>query len=128
MSEYREHRAVCQYLRVKYPKVIFLSDGSGVRVTPGVAKQIAVLKSSKGIPDLIILEPRGGYNGLCIEMKAKDKTVYRKDGSLRSDKHIEQQWEVLRGLQMKGYYSTFAIGQDEAMAIIDEYMRLQVIT
>lgn len=121
MSEYNEHRAVCQYLKLQYPKVIFLSDGSGVRVTPGIANQIKNLKSGRGIPDLIILEPRGGYHGLCIEMKAKDSTVFKKDGSLRKDKHLEEQWEVLKRLLNKGYYATFAIGRDDAMAIIDDY-------
>jgi len=126
MSEYREHRAVCQYLKVRYPNTIFLSDASGVRVSMGVARQIKPLKSSRGIPDIIILEPRGGFHGLLIEIKATGVKVFKKNGEIYSDDHIKEQWEVLKRLQMKGYKAVFACGQDEAMSVVDKYMSLSI--
>lgn len=124
MNEHNEHRAVCQYIRVRYPSVLFTSDGSGVRLPIGLAAKIKTLKSDRGMPDIMVFEARGKYHGLFIEMKATGVTVFKKDGSIRSDRHLQEQWEILKKLQLRGYYAVFAVGQDEAMEIIDRYLNL----
>ena len=124
MSEYNEHRAVCQFIRYKYPDVIFTSDGSGVyNQSIGASVKLKMLKSSTGIPDIIILEARGVYHGLMIEMKSTGTAVFKKDGTIRANKHLQEQNDMLRRLSWKGYKAEFAIGLDEAIVLIDEYMK-----
>ena len=70
MSEMSEHRALCKYIKYQYPKVVFLSDGSGVfKSNPVTQAMWKGLKSSRGIPDLIILEPVKGFHGMVLEVK-----------------------------------------------------------
>ena len=61
--------AVCNYLRAQYPKVLFNSDLSGIKLTMGQAVKAKKLRSSKGFPDLVIYEPRGNYHALFLELK-----------------------------------------------------------
>jgi len=120
MTEATIQLQVCQWLRLQYPDVIFTSESSGIRLTIGQAKKAKQLRSGNGLPDLIILEPRGGFNGLCIELK-KD-SPYKKDGSLKTDEHLKEQDETLTRLSKKGYYAEFATGFEEAKDIITDYM------
>ena len=116
------HIAVCDYLRMQYPKAIFTSDMSGLRVNMGLAIQMKRQRSSNAIPDLLILEPRGGYSALLLELKRKDERVWLKDNSLTSNPNISEQAAMLEELNKRGYYATFACGFDEAKAIIDNYL------
>ena len=88
----------------------------------GLAKKYSALKSGRGIPDLFIAEPRGGYGGIFIEIKREGEVIFNKDGSLRKDEHLHEQAKVLDKLMHKGYASYFAIGVRMATDIIDEYM------
>ena len=126
MTEEQHHSIVNQYLRVKYPDVIFLTDASGVRMTPGLAKKFSLLKSGKGIPDIIILEPRGGYHGLMIELKKLGVTIILKDGTFTKNKHIREQAAILDRLKHKGYMAVFAVGSNSAIEIIDEYLSYEL--
>ena len=66
----------------------------------------------------MIFEPKGDYNGMFIELKRKGEMVFRKDGSVRSDVHLQEQWEMLQRLRTRGYYACFAIGFDQAVTQI----------
>ena len=111
---------VCQFIKAQYPDVIFTSESSGVRLTIGQAKKAKGLRSGNNLPDLIILEPRGLYHGLCIELK-KD-SPYRKDGSLKQDEHIYAQNAMLGRLILKGYMACFGVGLEATLNIIKMYM------
>jgi hypothetical protein len=119
---------VCNYLRMVYPDVDFLSDASGLRLPIGLASKFSKLKSRRGIPDLIILEPRGGFCGLLLELKrANDDSVFsKKDGKLLNNKHVREQAKMLDDLMHKGSASYFAIGYDMARQIIDKYMEKEL--
>ena len=126
MSEYSEHKAVCDYIKLQYPKVIFTSDLSGVWLPKGLAKKCKPLKSSRGIPDIIIFEARGGYHGLLIEMKRTGQGIYLKGtGKLKKNKHLQEQAILHWRLKKEGYYCDFAVGFDAAIEIIDWYMKLK---
>lgn len=122
------HAAICQYIKLIYPDVIFTSDASGLRLNMGLRSRFARLKSEKGIPDLLIFEPRGGYYGLFLEIKrADDETVFSKrDGSLLNGKHVREQAAILDRLKHKGYATYFAIGSVMGIDIIDKYMKEEV--
>lgn len=120
------HINVCAYIRLKYPEVIFLSDGSGLKLPKGLAVKYSKMKSSRGIPDLIILEPVDRYAGLILELKKEGTRVYLKDGYVSNNKHIQEQEDVLNRLRAKGYCALFAIGYDECVKIIDMYLSSKI--
>ena len=123
-SEEILHEEVARYIRFLYPKVIFNSDMSGVKLTMFQAKKAAKLRSSRAFPDLIVYEPVDNYKGLFIELKADGVKVFKKDGSLVANKHIKEQAEMIEKLREKGYAAYFACGIDEAVKIIDDYLKI----
>ena len=120
-SEEQAQIAICTYLKYKHPEVIFTSEASGVRVTMNTAKRLKQMRSGSKLPDLIILEPRGNYHGLCIELKREDVQIVRKNGNY-SSKHIKEQAAVLERLRNKGYAAAFAKGAEEGILLIDKYL------
>ncbi len=67
---------VCvSWFRAQYPShalMLFAVPNGGARSRT----EAAIMKAegvTAGVSDLILLEPRGGYGALCIEMKTKDK-------------------------------------------------------
>lgn len=122
MSEYTEHKAVANYIKMQYPNVVFTSDSSGIRLSIGNAKKMLSLKSNNKIPDLIILHPNQEYNGLIIEIKAKDKSPYLKNGELSKSTHVQAQNKTLEMLTELKYKAVFGIGFAHCKSIIDTYM------
>ena len=114
---------VADYLRLRYPDVLFHSDfGSGIKLTQGQAmKQKRQNGGRRGWPDLFIAESKNGLHGLMIELKKAGTRLKKKDGTWASS-HLEEQNEVLNKLQKKGYAAYFAVGFEEAKEIIDEYL------
>lgn len=120
------HRQVCAHIRMNYPGIIFVSDGSGNRLSKTQAIEAAFLRSSRGIPDLIVFVARGGYHGLVLELKADGvKVCLKPDCTLVSHKHVHEQAVVLEALRAAGYYAEFAIGYTPAEQIIDWYLKLE---
>lgn len=124
-KEERVHTAVCNYLRLQYPDVIFTSESAGIRLTIGQAAKVKKLRSEAALPDLWIAEPRGGYCGLFLELKRDQAEVYDKRGKLRQTPHIKAQNAMLIRLLEKGYYAAFGCGFDDAKKVIDSYMDLE---
>ena len=120
-TEEQTHIEICKYIRLKYPSVIFTSESSGIRVSIGQAKRLKAMRSCSGLPDLMILEPRKNYYGLFLEVKKEGTTIFKKDGDIRSDSHLQEQEEILFQLKQKGYLAEFVVGFDEAKSIIDYY-------
>lgn len=114
---------VADYLRLRYPDVLFHSDyGSGLKLTQGQAmKQKRQNGGRRGWPDMFLAEPENGLHGLFIELKKAGTRLKKKDGTWASS-HLEEQNEVLNQLQKKGYAAYFAIGFEEAKDIIDDYL------
>ena len=123
-SEEILHEEVARYIKFLYPKVIFNSDMSGVKLTMFQAKKAAKLRSSRAFPDLVVYEPIDNYKGLFIELKADGVKVFKKDGSIVANKHIKEQAEMIEKLREKGYAAYFACGFDEAIKIIDDYLKI----
>lgn len=134
-TETKLQTEVADYIRTKYPGVLFHSDfGSGIKLTKGQAmKQKRQNGGIRGWPDMFIAEPTprcidGGWKyewyGLFIELKKEGIRLKKKDGSWASD-HIAEQADVLDGLEFRGYKAVFAVGFEEAKKIIDDYLRLR---
>lgn len=116
-------KIICEYLKKVYPNVIYRVDfAAGMRMSIGQAMQMKRLQCTRAYPDIFIAEPRGGYAGLFIELKRDLRCVEKKDGSIKNDKHIIEQQEVLRKLNEKGYKAIFTFGYTNTIARINEYL------
>ena len=145
MTELELQAQVADYIRLKYPSVIFHSDfGSGIKLTMGQAiRQKRLNGGRRSWPDMFIAEPK--YTkaeckvmtdddvikeahfleqkyGLFIELKKAGTRIYRKDGRLVSDAHIREQFDMLEQLRQRGYMAEFACVFEEAKEIIYEYL------
>ena len=146
MTELELQMQVADYLRLQYPDVLFHSDfGSGIKLTMGQAiKQKRLQGGRRSWPDMFIAEPKNvkaeckvitdgdvieeahfleQKYGLFIELKKEGTRIFKKDGTLVSDAHICEQFDMLEQLRQRGYMAEFACGFDEAEKIIDEYLR-----
>lgn len=126
--EYQLQVQVCRYLMLQYKNVLFMSDTvAQVKLTiPQSMRNKAIQKPEFKCPDLIIFEPRNGYAGLFIELKAE--TPYKRNGELKSSEHLQGQDETMKKLKGKGYLCEFAWSFDIARKIIDEYLRQKTTT
>tara|TARA_R110000782_G_scaffold182008_1_gene272231 strand:+ start:100 stop:471 length:372 start_codon:yes stop_codon:yes gene_type:complete len=122
MTEEQIHIQICNYIKVKYPSVLFTSENSGLRVFWKQAKMLKAMRSCSGLPDIMIFEPRKQKAGMFLEVKKEGTKIYKRDGDLRKDKHLNEQEEILHRLKQKGYFAEFVVGFDEARSIIDWYM------
>jgi len=87
-KEQEIHIAICQYIRNKYPDVLFSSESGGIRVSIGLARKLKLMRSCDKLADLMIFEPRKQYKGLFLEIKKEDITIYKKGGGFTSNEHI----------------------------------------
>lgn len=133
MTELELQAQVADYIRLKYPSVIFHSDfGSGIKLTMGQAiRQKRLNGGRRSWPDMFIAETitvkkNDGtcevLSGLFVELKREGTRIFKKDGRLVSDAHIREQFDMLEQLRQRGYKAEFACGFDEAKKIIDEYL------
>ena len=110
---------VCNYLKTKYPYVPYHVDyGADARMSLSLAKERKNLagKWSRGHPDLTIYGPKG--KTIFIELKAT-KTVVKSD-------HTQRQKVYHRILRDLGYECDFACGYDQAIAMIDKYLKKDI--
>lgn len=120
------HRAFCQYVKTKYPTVIFTSESAGIRLTMGQAIKAKALRSSRGLPDFWLAQARGGYFGFFLELKRSRDEVLTKKGELKihgiSNKRILEQLDSIEALRDAGYYAAFGLGLKDAIKQLDYYM------
>lgn len=121
-TETNLHIRIAYYIRHNYPDVIFTSESSGIKLTIGQAVLQKKMRSGRALPDLMLFEPRRGYNGMFLEIKKDGVNIYKKNGEIKRDKHLQEQEEVLAKLTEKGYFAKFVVGYENAIALIDYYL------
>lgn len=123
-SEKVIHSMIADYINLQYPNVMFLSDASGMRLSIGLRNEVKRKRCEKyKILDLIILYPSlDGLHGLILEVKKVGAKLYKKDGITWFNEHVEAQAKSLAHLNEIGYLARFAIGFDEAINIINQYL------
>ena len=124
-SEKNLTKAITNYIKFKYTEAIFKVDlASDQKLTKQQAYRNSQLlgKWSRGHPDLVLYEARGGYHGLFIEIKTEKATPFKKNGELKKSEHLGRQEEFMRKLRGRGYYAVFGVGLNECKRVIDEYM------
>lgn len=120
--------ALSEYIMLQYPKVVFNSDSSGLRLNIGQASKIKKMRSTHKHLDMFFAEPKGTYHGLYLELKAPSKSPFLKNGNMSSDQHVQEQLAQIMIMRGKGYAAYFAVGLDQAKLIIDRYMANGIVT
>jgi hypothetical protein len=122
--EQRLQNQVSTYLKAQYPNVLFMVSPSGIKLTMGQAVSLKKNQNpSKGWPDLFIAQRGSGIcSGLFIELKPEGTVIYKKDGTLRKNGHIEEQQKVHEMLHARGYKACFSIGFENTKKLIDWYL------
>jgi len=95
---------------------LFTATVGGVRLSIGQATALKRQGYSKGVPDILIFEPRGKYHGLMIEMK-RQRIKGEPRGRVSPD---QERWK--EQLLARGYRSEVCEGFDEAKGVYDAYM------
>jgi hypothetical protein len=116
---------LCRWLRIKYPTAMFMAD---IAAGMNLGKKWNGIKSAwrtcKGMPDLYIFEPRGEFYGLFLELKADtpSSSPVKINGTLKGDKHIQEQFSVHIIMKNKGYLCLFVTGREHATDTIQWYL------
>ncbi len=121
-TETNLHIRIAYYIKHNYPDVIFTSESSGIKLTIGQAVTLKKMRSGRALPDLMLFEARRGYGGMFLEIKREGTAIYKRNGEIKRDKHLQEQEEVLSRLTDKGYFAKFVVGYDNAVALIDYYL------
>lgn len=114
-EEAQAQEYLIEYIKLQYPNVIFCAQIAGLNIGARLMQMAKRLGYWKGFPDLLIMEPKGVYHGLAIEMK--------KEGKYRLT--IEQE-STLSALSRKGYYAVVADGFEKAKMFVDNYLSLKI--
>lgn len=124
MLEHDLYALIADYINLRHPGTIYRFDlAADLKLSIGQARKHKRLQKYRGYPDLFLAEPKGKYSGLFIELKKEGVRIYKKDGTLVSDEHIREQYDMLHDLRRKGYAAEFTCGFDEAKKLIDDYMK-----
>ena len=109
-------RQCVAWFRIQYrshgPMLFAVPNGGGrSRVEAAIMKAEGV---TAGVADLILLEPRGGWGALCIEMKTRNKKSKQRDS--------QKEWQAAAEAAGNRYEvcRTF----EQFKAVIDDYMGL----
>lgn len=111
ISEEKVQIAVVNYLKMQYPKALFTATmGGQYQKHHSQRRRAKATGYLKGVSDLLIFEPKGGYCGLFIELK-RDKKCYPS----------AEQKLFLSNATQRGYYAVCAKGFEQCREIIDKY-------
>ena len=128
-SEHAEQCAVASYL--DFLGVLWFAVPSGELRHIAVASRLQKEGVKRGVPDILVLEPRAGYHGLLLEMKKSDLKPSRiplwGEGSdpmtWKASGLSEEQWEFLKRAHQRGYLVRVGYGALHAKEIVDGYLR-----
>ena len=116
MTEHDEQAAVCSWLDITYPDVLYWANPNGAWLAGNASKRAAQMNKLKaegllpGVSDLTVFEPRPPYSCLFLEMKT------------RSGRPTDNQLWFLRQVEARGAFGAVAYGFEEAKEIIEKYL------
>ena len=116
LSEDQEQEIVIQWKELmvnRFPQLKYLLHvPNGGSRHPAEAQKLRRMGVVRGVSDLFLPVARHGYHGIWIEMKRKH------GGRLSPD---QKDW--IEGMREEGYKAERADGADEAIAILEEYLK-----
>ena len=94
-------------------------------MTIGQAVKVKKIQAGPSFPDFFVCEPRGGFCGLFIEIKTGLDKVFTcgGKGAMRQTQQIQEQCQMLKQLEQRGYMAVFGCGYDRCKTIINRYLR-----
>jgi hypothetical protein len=112
VNEQRQQEAIVTYLQLQYKGVRFCASLGG-QYQQYQSQRAKAIRTGyvKGFPDLQITEARRNYHGLFIELKTKTGRI---------TPH-QKQW--IEDLNERGYLAKCCKGMEEAMDLIDWYLK-----
>lgn len=114
---------IAHYMQLKHKDIIYRFDLiADFPMKPYQAMRVHRIHPKRGYPDMFIAKPSGNYAGLFLELKAEGVSVFKKDGTLRKDDHLLEQFKFMKELIKVGYKANFAIGFDDAVKQIEGYL------
>lgn len=123
MEERKLYPLIAQYLQLHYPDVVYRFDlAADLKLTYSQAKRHKTIHPLRGYPDLFIAKPVYPYGGLFLELKKDGASVLKKDGTLKKDDHLQEQFNMLKRLIEAGYKANFAIGYEDTIKQIENYL------
>jgi hypothetical protein len=109
-TEASVQQLIVKYLKLSQPTALYCATAGGLHTSRSQAVRMKMTGYVKGVPDLLIFEPRKGYHGLMLEIKKDSKA-----------KASEYQKEWIEKLKARGYHAAVVHSLDEAIKQIDEY-------
>lgn len=116
-TEAEEQKAFVKYLEMRGLLFTAVANENthsfmGRQVAMKIASRARSMGVKKGVPDILIFEPRGGWHGCAIELKR-----------LSGGKIYAEQRKWVQLLQDRGYYAFIAWGKDQAIEQLEEYLK-----
>ncbi len=108
-KENKLQHSVITYINFQYPDLLYThvaNEGKRSRWEQYLIKYLGV---KAGVPDLLIFDPKGKYNGLAIEFKIK------------YNKPTENQERWLNELKMRNWACFIIYNYDDAVELINKY-------
>lgn len=102
---------VVDHLEAMETVPLFSATVGGVRVAMHTALRMKQAGYKKGIPDILIFEPRGEYVGLAVEVKT---------ATGRASDH-QKEWQ--ERLRERGWRAEICKGLDACITVIDDYFK-----
>jgi hypothetical protein len=98
-----------ELIRDTAPDLLFSATNGGVRLSMNQARRMKAAGYLKGIPDLLFFEPRHGFHGLALELKAKRGKI------------SAIQREQIEEFRIRGWRAEIAFGWDQAIHFLRDY-------
>lgn len=124
-----EQLALCLWLSKTYPNAVFISDIAGRPLPHTVRNTVYKMRSRTQTgevfkqPDLVIYNPAKGFVGLMIEIKKTGEKIYKRDGELIADSHVQRQAQALQFFRSVGWNAVFSIGIEACKEIIINHFK-----
>lgn len=120
--EQKTQLAICGWLMRQHPEVfkhIIKIDNEGVRTIGGhvLATRMGL---HKGASDLFIAWPTTKYFGLWLEIKPDG---WKGPSGKKQKLHIENQTQFIEKMKLKGYFGKMVTGVDQALLVINSYLK-----
>jgi len=123
LTEEQEQNVLCRWLKDSYSEVLYTVDLGGINLNK-YQRAVHSSRARRGHPDIILQEwYLDKYCGLAIEFKKTGVKVSKKDGTLRANKHLQEQLEYLTALKERYYVAGFVCGINNAKKVIEAYLK-----
>ena len=115
--EHKEQTTLMRWLKLQHPAAYALTFAvpNGANTSPRQGARMKAEGLKKGVPDLMMLYPRHGFHGLCLEYKTL------------KGRPSKEQLEWLTALGDQGYRAVLCKGLDAAMAEINDYLKSSAV-